>query len=613
MDNSEINHDQAQNQNQGLPIKGTISQEYRETQTSVKLELDMETGHVYEVQEFSKDRYDVIEPVESIDSTEPTKKKVLKKKAPKKDKLITTSTTKDIKNSKDIEEKSPRVIRYYSIDISNIPSYVNSMTRFMAIHPEFFKTNVSKKLIYINENQIYNVYTDPVVFKDTIHNIKGNIVTGYDSTKKEYTMIINIKTTSKSSEINPCYAKEVEKYVANQLKHGDYVELYYNKILNDTIIKHCYYSQPMSQWIKDVEILKDEFFLPGKDYLLAIMNNKIDNNNIGSTTSSWNNLILSGPYGCGKSTYIYRVSMMLKMPILSVDLSLYLNKKKELYALLHGQEFLLPNGTEKQPAMTNVIIALEEFDNAIERLLDIENIFKYKDVLKRNYLNVKNKELKEKAAMFAKVDDSEEVIEIKDENGNIINKSASTTKGVDESGKPITIDDADEFMAQLMLEDGFDIKNNKVLDKARMEVLSMRSHDNELHGINAELNNIIKSMDDDNKSNILRMHDLLELFSPSVPIQGRIIIGTTNHLEKMKSKIPALFRAGRLTTIELTYLDWISLNQLTHYYFQRSMTLEPFEIIIPTSEVVELAIKHKLTDNAFDDFETELSMRCNNK
>lgn len=70
--------------------------------------------------------------------------------------------------------------------------------------------------------------------------------------------------------------------------------------MGDSIIKYSYYNESVATWIKDIEVLKSEFFLSEKDYLLSIMENKINNNKIGSFSSSWNNLILTGKPGTGK-------------------------------------------------------------------------------------------------------------------------------------------------------------------------------------------------------------------------------------------------------------------------------------------------------------------------
>lgn len=921
--------------------------------------------------------------------------------------------TKEISQNNNIQLKkkslSKKVKNIYSVDVSEIPSTVCNIHKFMDLHPEFFKTNVSKKMIYLIDNQIYNIYSEPIYFKDSIHKVSGYITTDFDNEKKYYKMILSIY--NKKSNID--YIKQIEKYVIHQAKHGNNIELYYYKILNDTMIKHLYYSGSTEQWTSDVKILHDEFFLPNKDYLLSIMKDKIKNNSIGSATSSWNNMILTGAPGVGKclsyntpilmfdgsikkvqdiilgdkimgddstcrnvinlnrgkemmyeikqgndsytvnkshilslvysnnkcikirdernsyqvkwfdnktcklqyksftyklenidqkrvkyiysskedaynkaveflnsinenkyidisvenylqisdsikyklkgyktkvefdeeeifldpyilgiwlgdgttskpeitnqdstilkylaenvvkydcflhkmggeytyrinsikrsgnnnlyvneesyknrsnnflnllrkynvlnnkhipdvykinstknrlkllaglidsdgylhnnngyeiyqknnklsedivflckslgfkteiykrtkgcwykneykeniynfisingeglenipvlcprkkaskrkqiknalhdaititekqidnyygfeldgnhrfilgnfivthnSSYVYRVSMTLKLSILSVDLSLYLNKKKELYAMFHGQEFCLPNSDKKEASINNYIIVLEEFDTAIEKLLDIENIFKYKDILKRNYLDLKKKELKEKSMTFAtnKNPESKETPESKE------NLESKEIQNDNKDVKNLTYED---FMEKMMLDDGFDTKNNIVYEKAKMNILNQREHDNELHSINAELNNIIKGMDEDNRSNILRLSDLLELFQGPIPIKNRLIIATTNHFEKIKTSLPALFRSGRMSQIPFEYLDWISLNKMTKYYFDKEMTLEKFEINIATSQIIELAIRYVLTKNDFNDFQKELFDLCN--
>ena len=74
--------------------------------------------------------------------------------------------------------------------------------------------------------------------------------------------------------------------------------------------------------------------------------------------------------------------------------------------------------------------------------------------------------------------------------------------------------------------------------------------------------------------------------------------------DKIKTALPALFRAGRLSSVEFKYLNWCSLNQLTQYYFKKSMSIPEFEIKIPTSQVIELAIKYSLSKKEFTSFET---------
>jgi hypothetical protein len=861
--------------------------------------------HIEEENIVTVDVVEVIPNITNVDvvpiiTEEPKKKKIYIKKKQN----ISSDNPDNQESDKTIAKKE---IHYYELDISEIPKYVEIFNKFIDLHPEFFSTKVNTKYIYINDNQIYNIFKEPVSFHDTLHGIKGFIKMSYDSEAKKLTYLISIRSPLKEQKtFTESYLAKIEKYVNTQLVSGNMVSLYYNKILSDTIIKYNFYNQSVVQWENDVKTLQNEFFLNNKDYLLAIMNNKVNSSGINSTNTSWNNMILHGKPGTGKclgyntpvmmyngsikmvqdivvddlvmgddstprtvkslargqetmyeithgkqyqsekyivneshimsfitwdgdrandsryvdmsvkdylelsdrershlhgyetsvkfpkrnntinsylygvvianhncdlkyknneilkkyetiidnvaqslkdinviddeetqyfdfidskykydcpmnlfkllagivdtigvympktqtykipllsdrlnrdlifivrslgldittksemaksfyisgdihkihyysgvielnygntsipnynqlirkeryicikkldvadyygfeldmnqrfvlgnfivthnSSFINRAAMILKLSITSIDLSLFLNKKRELYALLHGQEFYLPNGTEKQPALTNCIIALEEFDTAIERILDIENIFTYKDIIKRNYLDLKNAEIKETVKKYIK-DSVPQKVEIK--------------KSKDISGIDMSKDmDENDMLAQLMMDDGIDSKSHSVMNNIRNEFLDKRSHDNEINSINIELNNIIKSMDDDNKSNILRKADLLELFQPAVPIKNRIIIGSTNHYDKIKNHFPALFRSGRMSNIEFGYLDWSTLNNLTQYYFKSQMTIGEFEITIPTSQIIELAIRFNLTSGNFQQFQTELMNLC---
>lgn len=719
--------------------------------------------------------------------------------------------------------------KFYSIDITDIPSAIENIYAFMSIHPEFFRTNVNKRLIYVN-NSIYSVYNDPVHFNDPLHKVSGYISTEYND--GIYKMIINLKNNRSKQD----YILQIDQYVRDIAKNGHTVTLYYHKILSDVIIKHCYYTAPHIQWIKDVETLKQEFFSYNKDYLLSIMENKINHGGVSSMVNSWNNMILIGKPGTGKchgidteilmydgtikkvqdikvgdqlmgddstprnvlelcrgrenmykviqgndiytvneshilslynistkqyinisvseyinlplenqlkclgyrrgfekntsgienlyikllgneipyefktasindrrlvlsalvnlqgciieknqyvidcthlnkkdvlflirsiganlhvennkvlfranlstirrlenvceeethevimikpldvqdyygftldgnnqyllgnfvvthnSSYIHRISLMLKMPILSVDISQYLNRKKELYAMFYGQNFHLPNSVKNSPkesSIDNAIIVLEEFDHAMEKLLDIENIFKYKDIIKRNYLDGKNQHIKKRA-----MDASHNQVEVFNVNEN---------ETIDELIKVNKVDNYADYVKNLLKKDGIDIENNSVSKKAKDEIINFRDHENELNMINAELNKLLSSMDDDNRSNILRLSDMLELFQGPVPVKDRIIIATTNNFDKIKNSMPALFRSGRMSVVNFEYLDWISLNKLTMYYFKQEMNSNPFEITIPTSQIVELAVKYVLM-NDFDGFKKELGNLCN--
>ena len=195
------------------------------------------------------------------------------------------------------ESVVPRV--YYKTDITNIQSLIITITRFMQLHPEFFQTDINKRIINYNDTENYYIYEDPIIFNDKIHNTFGYITTSYKETKdgdkivKTFTIIIYIDKESKNTK---CYTKLLEDYIEHELKHGNRVKLNYYKILNRQLITHTFYDKSISEWFSDVKRLKQEFFLKQAKYLFSIFDKKNSSNN----NTAWNNLILWGKAGSGK-------------------------------------------------------------------------------------------------------------------------------------------------------------------------------------------------------------------------------------------------------------------------------------------------------------------------
>ena len=516
------------------------------------------------------------------------------------------NTRKFIKSKKyeDINEEN-----FYRIDITGINSAISNIDKFMTLHPEFFKTNISKKLIHFMDENIYSIYTEPLYFKDAIHDVNGFILTEFDEeeykTSNKFNIILYLNKKNKNKE---CYIKQINDYIKHQMKYGNNVSLNYYKILSDNMITHCYYDEPVETWKQDVINVKKTFFSPHKKYLFPIMEDKFRSQGTGGNSSSWNNLILYGGPGSGKSNFVYRLSMMLKLSMLSVDMSLYMNKKKELYSLFHGQEFCLPNSSTKEKPINNSIIVLEEFDYVIDRLLDIENIFKYKDVLKKDYFNLKNEDFQERTKTA-----------IEDQKRHDKSKNKETKLPSEEKKKklPTVIPDMlenrgayIEYVKQQMKNDNISTENAETTNSAQKNILKRRDYESDMAMVNGELNGMIKNIDEDNKSNVLRLSDLLELFQGPVPVKNRIIVATTNDFERIKDVLPALFRAGRMTPVPFNYLDWESLCELCKYYFDEipsdDLRSELKSVKIPTSQIIETAIKYTLTNCSFGQFIHEL-------
>ena len=445
---------------------------------------------------------------------------------------------------------------HYVIDISNNYALIDLVTQFIKMHPDMYTLDVNHRIIIAEPEeesgaigsvamaarQVYTIYDSPVQFTDTIHDTSGWIFTDYAllkvdnaKPKPQYTYKIWVRQNTASQ-----YLVRIRDYMQRQVKHGDRVSLNYYKILNEQLISHTFYDKQVSDWIQDTKQLRDEFFSPHKRYLFDVMTRTDRNGN-------WSNLILYGEPGTGKSSFVYRLATQLKMSIISVDLSMYIERKRDLYSIFHGNEFSLPYGKgQRLNVSKNCIIILEEFDSAIEKIKQLENIFVFKSDTIHTYVSNKTAEIGQKV-------------------------QTTTVPSFAEMDIPLS--------------NPYDYITNKAPTQEQVDPLKITS----------EIYDIVRTMTEDNKSDVLRLRDMLELFQGPVPVRDRIIVATTNNYEQIKNIIPALFRPGRLTPIKFTYLDWDSFDELCKYYFDRSVnatTVDPQPIHIPTSQITELAIKY---------------------
>ena len=122
-----------------------------------------------------------------------------------------------------------------------------------------------------------------------------------------------------------------------------------------------------------------------------------------------------------------------------------------------------------------------------------------------------------------------------------------------------------------------------------------------------------KSKNNINLEENLTVDDLLELLQGAVPLDGAIIIATTNKYEEIKKICPALFRPGRLTPIHFGYIDNAFIEQMTLHVFKQPLyiNIKP-NTIIPVI-IIEMAtslVDFNDLNGSFEKFKNKLIEYC---
>lgn len=103
--------------------------------------------------------------------------------------------------------------------------------------------------------------------------------------------------------------------------------------------------------------------------------------------------------------------------------------------------------------------------------------------------------------------------------------------------------------------------------------------------------NVSSLKDNPDDSQLLQTSDLLALLQSSVPRRGQMVIATTNHFDKIKKVLPALFRPGRMTPVFIDYANRKTVSELITHFFPDTIEIPVLSIVhyVSTSQLVELA------------------------
>lgn len=408
-----------------------------------------------------------------------------------------------------------------------------------------------------------------VYFKDTNFNINGFFTwmkVPIEIKKKDDTQTLNIPFVQlniedkKGADINDYYNKmetKVDELLNNQIElfHVKIIkkddEIYYNDFTTydgkkkDLIDLENLYIKPFFHKEKDTlwQVIKEIHFNPTNFYKFG------QSPRIG--------LLLHGPPGTGKSTFAYRIAMALNRHIISLDLRTIKNKN-EIYKIMRKPEI---NDDWEQP--NNVVYIFDEFDLTVRELHAKKNkmtniynkwITHVSKQGQKDYPPIANKQIKKKS--------------------KIIKKNKLKKKEEEENDIEWDSWDDDEKIKDTNDEESKSKSNETVSQDYNIESFGYDTED-------------------------LSLEDLLEIFQGPVPLDGSIIIATTNKYDEILKLCPALFRPGRLTPIHFDYVDEWLINEMTKYYYDKEFIINKDirKYNISPSLLVQYATESKIVFN----------------
>lgn len=127
-----------------------------------------------------------------------------------------------------------------------------------------------------------------------------------------------------------------------------------------------------------------------------------------------------------------------------------------------------------------------------------------------------------------------------------------------------------------------------------------------------------KKCDDNDEKNKqieeICVRDYLNVFQGPVPIDGRIIIATTNNYEKIKKICPELFRPGRLTPVYFGYPTRKIIEEITQYYFDKEIDIQiPDVLEISTSQIIEICMDAQHNDDPYKYYISKMEKNINKR
>lgn len=290
--------------------------------------------------------------------------------------------------------------------------------------------------------------------------------------------------------------------------------------------------------------------------------------------------LLYGPPGTGKSSFAYRIAMALRRHIFTVDL-LSINDRNEIFQIMRK-----PNIDGYYYTPKDIVYVFDEFDRTICTLLARKEKEKRYSSYSSDWWS-SSRRCYDPRDMYNNIKSD---LDQKKET----NKSDKKTKQVKKTKK--------EKKTEGKMTNSY--KKNAKASNTDTDV-EESSEDSDSSDSEKETGFY--------ETTELTIEDIQEILQGPIPLEGAIIIATTNKYNEMREKCPALFRAGRLTPIEFGNADMWFINEVSKFYFKKDVDIVlPPKIKLQPSEIIETALMQDGKPNGYEIFIDTISKNTEN-
>jgi hypothetical protein len=373
---------------------------------------------------------------------------------------------------------------------------------------------------------------------------------------------------------NVQYWKHVDTAVRNERERANVIDLRYARVASFETVRYSMYAGENHSYAKLEADLVDSFFQQQRHLIWGLIKavDRTPEVFFGRGQIPRFSCVLYGPPGSGKSTFAYRIARALKRHLVAIDL-LGVTSYTQLEQILRRP---VADTRSDDGSPKDVVFFFDEIDIALLQMLDAEDAEAARLERSKARASVRAKRLREGPSTpppvassaptpspgapvqvtHADVAQQQQQQQIATAQLSLLVADLSHSLRVQNQTNPdIAAKTSKSGARSLVTDDAPSGSDSDAQPSRRAKPSKVRSSPSK----------------ESKKAPSVRCEQLLELIQGPVPLEGAILVATTNKFEEMNARFPRLFRPGRFEPVYFGYVDDVVLCDMVVHFFPREV------------------------------------------